>query len=294
MAQNNTKLKITSALAKTDDGTLQLTFTVPFEIVKSTRDEVITELAKNIDVPGFRKGKAPKEKAAEKIPQDKLIQETLSKLLPHALAEAIKGHKIIPAIYPKFELIKADENEDWQVRALTCEMPKVDLGNYKEALKNAGKTDAIWKPGDNKEKTEPTKEQKEELVIKTLLETAKVNIPQVLLEEEVNARLSNLLHRIEHLGLNLESYLTSVGKTPESLREEYNKQSEGTLKLDLILGKIIEEEKISVNEEQIDEALKASSADPNLAKNAQSDEQKRVVRRVLTKRAALDSLVALL
>ena len=51
--------KITSVVAKEGDGNIQITFTIPTDLVSSTKEEVIKELAKDITVPGFRKGMAP-------------------------------------------------------------------------------------------------------------------------------------------------------------------------------------------------------------------------------------------
>src|SRR4030043_356465 len=150
-SKHNNNNEDTSTLARSSDGTIQITFTIPFS--------------------------------------------------------DIKKYMITPAIYPKIELISAEEEKDWQIRAITCELPDVDLGNYKRELSDKKKTSVIWTPGkDKKDDTNtPTREEKEQEVIKTLLENIKVNISKVLIDEEVNSRLSKLLERIEKLGLSLES-----------------------------------------------------------------------------------------
>lgn len=273
--------KISSVVAVSEDKTIQMTFTVPYALIKKAQDEVITETAKDIEIPGFRKGKAPVEKIREKIDQATLIQKSLAKVLPAALAETINQNKIRPAIYPKFELLAAKENEDWQVRAVTCELPEVILGDYKAAVN-----------GIIKVKDMP-KEQKEEKVIKTLLETQKINIPKLLVTEEADARLSSLLARIEKLGLTLEGYLGSIGKTPQSLRAEYETQAQNTIILELTLNKIAQDQKIAASETEIDEAIKAASADPKLAKQMESPEQRRLIGAVLTRRVTLDYLTSL-
>jgi len=69
------------------------------------------------------------KKVVEKIPQNQLIETSLGKILPKLFGESIKEHKLKPATYPKFELVKANENEDWQIRAVSCEIPEIDLEN---------------------------------------------------------------------------------------------------------------------------------------------------------------------
>ena len=287
-------INISSALAKTQDGGVQITFTIPFEIISQTREEALTEYAKDIEVPGFRKGKAPIEKVRERVPAGSLIEHTLSHLLPKALAEVINKEKVRPAIYPKFELIKAEEGEAWQVRAVTCEVPVVNLGDYKKVISGALRAKSIWTPGKGEKPKERSKEEKEQEIIKTLLESVKVEIPKLLIDEEVNARLSNLLEKIERLGLTLDGYLASVGKTTDSLRAGYEIQAKNTIALDLILTTIAQEEKIDTKETEVDAAIAAASADPKVSERLNTPEQRRLIRGVLARRAALDSLSALL
>jgi FKBP-type peptidyl-prolyl cis-trans isomerase (trigger factor) len=291
--------KVTSTLAKEANGTIQITFIIPFENIKKAREEVINEIAKNVEIPGFRKGKAPVDKVSSSISQEALMEKTLGYILPKALGEAITEYKIRPATYPKFELIKAKENEDWEIRAITCELPEVSLGNYKVAVSGALRAEKIWTPG----KGDPTKPasaegaeakiEKEQKIIKALLEIVKLIIPELLIKEEVDMRLSSLLSRIEKLGLSLDSYLASIGKTPESIRQEYSQQAKEAISLELILNKIAEEEKIKIEEKQIDEAIQAASADPKVAERLKTPEQRRVISLVLARRAALDYLTTL-
>jgi trigger factor len=288
--------KYTYVVSKTDDGTIQISFTFPFEIVNIERAKVIEEEAKNITVPGFRKGMAPTDKVAENISKETLIQKTLSGLLPEALSESIKKENLIVAIYPRFELISANENEPWQVRAVSCDLPTLDLGDYKNAILNESKkvlSSSDEKNGEEKKK-DLTPNEKETIVLKKLIETSKVNIPKLLIEEDVNQRLSSLLERIERLGLNLENYLSSVGKTPEILRKEYEKQSEESLILEIALNKIADAEKIEISEIMLEEAVKASSADPMLAEQLKNPEKKKVLASVLRRQETLKHLISLI
>ena len=265
--------KIASVIARENDGGVQITFTIPYEEIKKAQDETAIELAKNIEVPGFRKGKAPLEQAREKIPQASLIEHSLSHILPKALAAVITENKLKLALYPKYELIKAEEGKDWEIVTKTCELPELILGDYKNIVAGEIRAASL--------KKELTREEKEQATIKALIVNIKINIPKILVDEEVNSRLSSLLSRIEKLGLALESYLASIGKTPETIRIEYETQAKEAIALDLILGKIAEAEQISVPEKDVDEAVKVAEVKP---------ENKRLVEAVLKKRKALEFL----
>ena len=284
----------TSTIARSDDGTIQITFTIPYTDIQKAKEEVGKEYAEKADIPGFRPGKAPFDKVLENIPENTLLEKTLAKILPKLLTSAIQKHVITPAIYPKFELVSAEEGKDWQIRAVTCELPIINLGDYKKGLSSIKTTSSIWTPGKDKDtdsKT-PTREEKEQEVIKYILENIKLNLSRVLIEEEVNSRLSKLLERIEKLGLSLESYLTSINKTAQDLRTEYEEQAKNAIALDLILTKIAEEENLKVDIKDVDAAVSAGQADKELAKELDTPERRRFIEVILKRRKALDFLTS--
>ena len=288
---------ITSVIARESDGNIQITFTIPFSVVKKAKEETIKEFAKETEIPGFRKGMAPLTKVAEKVPESRLIEHSLSHILPKALAEAITQNKLKIAIYPKFELISDKDGENWQVRGITCELPEVTLGNYKSAVEGASRASTLWTPDKGKpdEKKEPSRQDKEQVVIKALLENVKITIPKILIEEEADSRLSNLLERLEKLGLALESYLASIGKKPQDLRADYANQAKDAISLDLILTKIAQDQGITIDPKEIDAALNMSQMAKSDKKESPDnvEDRKRLIESILKRRAALDFLVNL-
>lgn len=278
-----------SVYAKTADGTIQITLVLPKNAISDTKRLVLADLQKELSIPGFRKGKAPLAKVEESIKKSDLIEKILTRLLPKAFGEAITEHKIRPAMYPRFQLIKSEDGDDWQVLARTAEIPEVELGDYKGAVKGASKGSAIWTPdkGETKAK-EPTKEDKYNLVAETLLQVVPVKIAHILLDEEVDAKLAKLLERIEKLGLSLESYLESISKTSEELRKDYELQAQKSIAFDLILNKIATTENITATTDEVNAMLKqAGSENP-------SDDQKRVAESIIRRQKVLDSLVTLI
>jgi FKBP-type peptidyl-prolyl cis-trans isomerase (trigger factor) len=141
---------------------------------------------------------------------------------------------------------------------------------------------------------ELTHEEKEQLAISALISTSKVAIPKILLEEEVNARLAKLLERLERLGLSLDQYLGSISKTAENLRTEYEDQSRQALLLDLALLTLADKEGIKVEDAEINDTIKASAGDPDLAKRLETPEEKSLIRTVLLKKKALEKIVSYL
>lgn len=289
-----------AVLARLDDGTIQLTITIPQAQIEKEREGALKHLIEDLEIPGFRKGKVPSDIALKHIDKQKLYEHALQLLLPQVYAHAAQEHSIQPILTPRFELISMDEDKDWVVRAITCELPNVNLGDYKKAV--TSKKSEIWVPVKDKGNPptggEPSREEKEQIVIKSLLDTIDVKIPKVIIEEEVNHKLAQLLDQIQKLGLTIDQYLASTGKSLDQVKNEYLKQSEDSIKLMLILNKIAEEEKIKVEEKEVDEVVKASIASINPQDDKDKAElsspnQKHFIQGVLLRRKALDSLTGL-
>lgn len=282
--------KITYVVAREDNGNIQITFTIPWVEIQKAQEETVQEISKDVEVPGFRKGTAPLSKAREKINQRTLIEYSLGHILPKALSEVVTENKLRIAIYPKFELISADEDKDWQIRGITCELPEFKLGDYKSIVQGALRTDLIIIPGKESAK-EKTREEMEGIALKALVDNTKIAVPNVLIEEEANSRLSSLLARLEKLGLPLENYLSSINKKAVDLRAEYAQQAREAIAIDLILNKIAEVENLKIKDNEVEEALKISQTTNSAKEDPES--RKRLIKSILKRRAALDFLVGL-
>ena len=97
--------KVSSTIAKTDDGTIQITYIIPSVIILEEKKKALQEAANDLEIPGFRKGKAPIAKVEEHVPKETLIEHILGHILPGVFGETIKANNLKPAIYPRFEII---------------------------------------------------------------------------------------------------------------------------------------------------------------------------------------------
>jgi len=283
-----------SILAKTATGEVQLTITIPVQEIKAAYDKAFEEIAKELELPGFRKGKAPKKLLEEKIDKSKVYERVLQTLVPQAYIEAVKEHNLKPILSPKAELLKVKEGEDWEIRATTCETPEVELGKYKEEVRKALAPTKIWTPGTQKSQksSENTEDEKTQKVVQKLLEIVKVDLPEMLVEDEVSRTLANLINQTNTLGLTIDQYLSSIGKTAETLRAEYKEKIVGQLKLQFALDEIAEKEKIEVSDKEVDDLIKAAG-DEKLKQNLNEPFQKEYLKGILRRRKSLDFLVKL-
>lgn len=257
---------MTSAMNRLPDGTIELTITVEWARVAALYEATVEEMVKQAEVPGFRKGKAPRKIVEEKMEKSKVYEEVLKQLIPESYGKAIEEQKIKPIVNPKIELKEATENKDWIIVAHTCERPKVDPGNYKEKVREAkaAKHKKIWVPGEEPKKEEDKeKSQKPSLdeILKAVLETVSVTIPSLLTEQEVNRSLSDLIDQTKKLGMTVEQYLSSTGRTAATIREEYEQQAKRTLTLEFALEDIADKEGILVSDDDIDTVVKTAKTE---------------------------------
>lgn len=244
-----------SAVQKTEDGTISLTVTISWKRVEETKKEVIEALSTQAQVPGFRKGKAPKKLVEEKLDEEKVREDILRKLLPQTYLEATKEHNLNPILSPQIHVQKLEEGKDWQYVAVTCEMPEIDLGDYKDEVKKITAKGKIIVPG--KEEQLVSFEE----ISRAILGSVKIKIPKLIIDREVDRLLSQTLDEVKRLGLTLDQYLASTGKTAESLRSEYETKATNDIKLEFALGKISDSEKITVIEDEISKAIKDGKTD---------------------------------
>lgn len=287
-----TKSLSQSKVDRLQNGNVEIEITIPWPVVSQSYQKTLEKLAKSAKVRGFRPGKAPAKLAERTLGKDKVYQEMIKSLFTEVYLEALKTHKLIPIVNPQISLLSSEEDKDWEIKAVTAEPPKIELGNYQEEIKKALAPDKIWVPGKN-EKDEEEKEQSQEVkmqkILDALLKAVPLKIPPILLEEEVNRSLSRLIDQTARLGLTVEQYLTSIGKTSQQIREEYQKQAEYSIKIELILAAIAAREKIEVSDEEVTKMIEVTG-DEKVKKSLQTPQERAYLKQILRKRKVIDKL----
>lgn len=290
------KLVKTSALARQPDGGLELTITIGRNQVKKAYERALENLTQETEIKGFRKGKAPWQIVEKTVGKERIYEEVLKNLIPLAYVEAVKDQNLTPIVNPQIKPLSLQEDKDWVLLAKTVERPPVELGNYKEEVSRALAAEKIWVPGKPAPSSEEAAAQDEDKkmakIFATLLEKIKLEVPAMLIEDEVNRMLVRLLEQTQRLGLTVEEYLTSTGKTSQNLREEYRKTATDSIKLELILSAVAEAEGIKVADAEV-EAMIAATPDEAAKSKLNNPAEKAYIRQLLRKRAVIDKLMKL-
>ncbi len=104
----------------------------------------------------------------------------------------------------------------------------------------------------------------EEKLVDALLAKTTVEIPPVMIEDEVYNELRNFEMRLAQQGMNLDIYMQYTGTTIETLKEQATPQAERQVKTRLALGKVAELEKIEVTAEDIEKEYASLAEDTKM------------------------------
>ena len=114
---------------KTEKNLYELEFTVDKAAFDAAVDKVYRKNVKNINVPGFRKGKAPKSIIEKMYGTGVFFEDAINELLPEAYSEAVKEADIKVVSQPEFDVVSIDEN-GLKMSAKVYVKPEVEIKDY--------------------------------------------------------------------------------------------------------------------------------------------------------------------
>ncbi len=116
------------------------------------------------------------------------------------------------------------------------------LPDYKDDLRTR-----LEKSGAEKAKTEL-----EEMLIEKVAGSSQVELPQILVERQIDRLLDEMDQFLAYQGLNLDKFAELAGKTMEELREEKRAEAERRTRANLVLDAVVKKEGFTVDDSEID------------------------------------------
>ncbi|WP_182377384.1 trigger factor [Nocardioides sp. WS12] len=108
----------------------KLTVEVPFEELKPSLDAAYQKIAKQINVPGFRRGKVPPQVIDRQVGRAVVLDEAVNDVLPKAYMEALTENSLTPLAQPDIEVTKFEDNEGLEFTAEVDVKPEITLPAY--------------------------------------------------------------------------------------------------------------------------------------------------------------------
>ena len=109
----------------------KLTFTIPAEEFAEAVQQAFLKLRKRINVPGFRRGKAPRKIIETLYGESVFYDDAFESLFPDAYRAAIDEYDLKPVDQPQIDLEEIGLGKDLKFTAEVFVRPDVSLGNYK-------------------------------------------------------------------------------------------------------------------------------------------------------------------
>lgn len=118
-------------MEKIEKNTVELEITVGSQEFGAAVAKAAKALANKINVPGFRKGKAPRTIVERYVGLQALYNEAVDDLIGPAYSKAVIETKIEPVDRPEVDLVQIEEGKDLIFKAKVAVKPEVELGDYK-------------------------------------------------------------------------------------------------------------------------------------------------------------------
>jgi len=250
MKTNSTDLK------KQNNKVFTLNLEIKVADIKAEYQEHLKKIQADFETKGFRKGKAPLDVVEQNINPEKLFEEVASHLISHAYGHKIEENGLKPITQPQVKFINKDVDfdHDWQVEITSCELPDIKLNEkYLTEIKTI-----------NSDKTLTDENQKIEKIIDVLIKNGTVDLPEILVESDVQNQLSQLIDQSRQAGISVADYLKNKGLTLEQYKENLEKQITKEWTLNLAISQIAKEQKIEVTKEEV---TNIAASNPSLGQN---------------------------
>ena len=166
-------------------------------------------------------------------------------------AEALKGKAAVFAV--KLNKLQAKELPE-----LTDEFIKEATGSETVADYKAKTKERLQAQADRR-----ANDATENSILEAIAANAEVEIPQAMIEREIDSLVQKFEYQLMYQGLKLQEYLDFLKVTESDFRKNYEEQAKKNVLSQLIIGQIIKEEKIEATEEEVDAKVAEQAASVN-------------------------------
>jgi trigger factor len=215
-----------------------------------------------IDYEGFVAGEAFEggkgEKQELEIGSGQFIPGFEEQLIGKKSDEEVEVNVTFPEEYNSEELAGKDAMFKVKVHEIKFrELPKLD----DEFAKDVSEFDTLEELRENTKKKlieeaeNKTKIAKENAVLGKIVEVTDIDIPEVMIKNQVKNMVKDYEMRMSMQGINMEQYFQITGMTRETFEKQFEEDAKKQIKTNLILEKINEIENIDITEEDIEKHL---------------------------------------
>jgi trigger factor len=121
---------VPSTVEQLSPSRVKITVEVPFAELKPSMDRAYREIAKSVNIPGFRAGKVPPMVIDQRFGRGTVIQEALNEALPRFYDEAVTDNNLVPLAQPEVEVTKLEDGDSIEFTAEVDVRPDFELPDF--------------------------------------------------------------------------------------------------------------------------------------------------------------------
>ena len=114
-----------------DPTQVELEIEIADDDLQRARDRAFRELVRNVRMPGFRPGKAPRKLFEAQYGTAQIEERAMNAVVPDVYSRALQENNLDPVDQPQMELLPEEEGQPVRVRATVSIRPQIELGTYK-------------------------------------------------------------------------------------------------------------------------------------------------------------------
>lgn len=319
-----------TTINKKDKSEIEILGVLPVADFEKFEEKALNIISERLELPGFRKGKAPASVVKENVTDMMILEEMAELAIKDVYIKIIEENKIEAIGRPQIAITKIARGSDLEFKIHTAVLPEMKMPDYKKIASDQKKKNPVAKIvvaeadvektildlrkmraeqargadhaghenmteeehakahdipeseypafddtfaksfGDfenadalkNKirenikmEKKTLEKDKLRMVIVEELIKETSGEIPEILIESEIEKILYRLQADITSAGFNFEEYLVQIKKTEEDLRGEWRGDAEKRAKLQMIIRTIADKENLKPNEEEIEKEV---------------------------------------
>ncbi|MDE7400692.1 MAG: trigger factor [Clostridia bacterium] len=163
-------------------------------------------------------------------------------------ADNLKGKEA--TFHIKLHAIKGKElpelTDEYVKKHAGSETVAAYMARVKERLENKAKNDS--------------RDQTENSILQAICATCECEIPQAMIDSEVDNIVQDFAQRLAYQGLQLKDYIEYMGQTMEQFRAQFSEQARNRVLTQLVIEKIIKDENITATQEEIEAKIAEQAA----------------------------------
>lgn len=119
-----------TSVDKLSDTRVKLNVSVPFDELDKEIDQAYSAIAQQVNIPGFRRGKAPRQLIDARFGRGPILEQVVNDMLPTRYEQALQDNEVNPIGQPEIEITKIEDNDVVEFTAEVDVRPEIEVPDF--------------------------------------------------------------------------------------------------------------------------------------------------------------------